>query len=118
MPQRPPLTRLELARLASGFQQQELARWAHMSPGRLSACERGVHEPTEAQRSQLSKLSKLSKLLGYAPEVLFPRQASWSLEQSTVRQWLVSDAKDNRGSAARPSLVSASPVRRRQRVKQ
>lgn len=112
MPQRPPLTRLELARLASGFQQQELAQWAHMSPGRLSACERGVHEPTEAQRSQLSKL------LGYAPEVLFPRQASWSLEQSTVRQWLVSDAKDDGGSAASPSLVAASPVRRRQGVNQ
>lgn len=100
MPTRPALTRLELARLAAGLQQQELAKLARIAPGRLSAFERAHGLPADSQQIALCAV------LEYPCTVLFPAVGA-QLDELTIRRWLLS--LNDEGPAARPSPVRRSP---------
>lgn len=102
MPSAPVLTPLTLARLAAGYQQQELARIVGVSASRLCEYERGVRPPAAARAA-------LARALDYPVEALFPNRPIVS--EATTRGWLVS--RNDGGSAARPSPVKTSAVRGR-----
>lgn len=100
MPTRPALTVLELARLAAGLQQQELARRAGIAPGRLSAFECARQIPSDAQQTALCMA------LGYPKTTLFPARGS-QIGELAIRRWILS--LNDEGPAARPSPVTTSP---------
>lgn len=100
--QQQQLTRVHLARLAAGIQQQQLASSAGISPGRLSACERGHDELSVQHRV------RLCELLGYPVSVLFPI-GGHAIEPAAVRRWLLSN--NDEGPAGQPAPVGTMPGR-------
>jgi transcriptional regulator with XRE-family HTH domain len=59
------MLRVKLLRMSKGFSQWELSRDAGLSQGRYSMIERGLIDPTEAERAGLAKV------LNANPTILF-----------------------------------------------